>query len=78
MPQATFLWTLWQALLVPFVSAFARPGHRRFVQWVTALVLNVEELTLTLSVTATDRIEDWNASSSTPPFHLTSIHEIRQ
>ncbi len=61
MRQATFLWTLWQDLLASFASAFTRPGHRRFVEWVTALVLNVEEHTVTQSVTAIHRIGDWNA-----------------
>ena len=51
MRQATLIWSTWQRLLQPFASAFTRPGHRRFVEWVTALVLNVEERTITQSVT---------------------------
>ena len=41
MTDATLLWSIWQALLKPFAWAFTRPGHRRFVEWVTALALNV-------------------------------------
>ena len=38
-------------LLQPFAWAFTRPGYRRFAEWVTALALNVEEHTITQSVT---------------------------
>ena len=55
MTQATLLWSIWQALLQPFTWAFTRPGHRRFVEWVTALALTVEEHTITQSVVAIDR-----------------------
>ena len=48
----------------PFASAFTRPGHRRFVEWVTALVLNVEEHTITQSVIAIERLADWKAMES--------------
>src|SRR5438067_1441929 len=61
MTDATWLWTAWQALLRSFAWAFTRPGHRRFVEWVTALALNVEEHTVTQSVTAIERIADWKA-----------------
>jgi hypothetical protein len=61
MRQATLVWTLWQALLQPFAWAFTRPGYRRFVEWVTALALNVEEHTITQSVTAIERVADWKA-----------------
>src|SRR3954469_4027912 len=64
MSHATLLWSIWQALLKPFASAFTRPGHRRFVEWVTALALNVEEHTITQSVTAIERIDDWKAMDS--------------
>ena len=56
MRQATLVWSLWQRLLQPFASAFTRPGHRRFVEWVTALALNVEEHTITQSVIAIERL----------------------
>src|SRR3954451_17986534 len=61
MRQATLVWTLWQVLLQQFAWAFTRPGHRRFVEWVTALALNVEEHTVTQSVVAIERTADWKA-----------------
>src|SRR5436305_3778311 len=61
MTDATLLWSIWQALLQSFTWAFTRPGHRRFVEWVTALALNVEEHTVTQSVLALDRPADWRA-----------------
>jgi hypothetical protein len=64
MRQATLIWSLWQRLLQPFTAAFTRPGHRRFVEWVTALVLNVEEHTITQSVVAIERTADWKALES--------------
>ncbi|MFO0952354.1 MAG: transposase [Isosphaeraceae bacterium] len=64
MRQATLVWSLWQRLLRPLASAFTRPGHRRFVEWVTALALNVEEHTITQSVTAIERTADWKAMES--------------
>ncbi len=64
MPQATLVWALWQRLLRPFAASFTRPGFRRFVEWVTALVLNVEEHTITQSVVAIERVADWKALES--------------
>jgi hypothetical protein len=64
MRQATRLWTLWQALLTPFAAVFTRPGHRRFVEWITALALNVEEHTITQSVVTIERTADWKALES--------------
>jgi hypothetical protein len=64
MRQATFLWTLWQSLLAAFAQAFTRPGYRRFVEWITALALNVEEHTVTQSAVAIERIADWKALES--------------
>jgi hypothetical protein len=61
MRQATLVWSLWQALLSSFARAFTRPGSRRFVDWVTALALNVEERTITQSVVAVERTADWKA-----------------
>jgi hypothetical protein len=61
MRQATLLWTLWQGLLSHLGGAFTRPGHRRFVEWVTALALNVEEHTVTQSAVAIERTADWRA-----------------
>ena len=64
MRQATFVWTLWQSLLSAFAPAFTRPGHRRFVAWVTARALNVEEHTVTQSVVTVERVADWKALES--------------
>ena len=64
MTEATLLGSIWQALLRPFVWAFTRLGYRRFVEWVTALALNVEEHTITQSVLALDRPADWKTLES--------------
>jgi DDE superfamily endonuclease len=61
MTEATLTWTTWQALLGAFAWAFTRLGFRRFAQWITALALNVEEHTITQSVLALDRPDDWKA-----------------
>ncbi len=61
MSPATLFWSIWQDLLKPFVWAFTRLGHRRFVEWVTGLALTVEEHTLTGAITALDRPADWRA-----------------
>src|SRR3982751_5623246 len=78
MTDATLLWSIWQALLQSFAWSFPRPGHRRFAEWVTALALNVEEHTITQSVTAIERMADWKAmetfaeSGSWRPDYVTS------
>ena len=46
MTHATPLWSIWLALVRPFHWAFTRPGHRRFVEWVTALAIDLEEHTV--------------------------------
>ncbi|HEY2214548.1 MAG TPA: transposase [Acidimicrobiales bacterium] len=61
MTDATLLWTIWQALLQSFAWAFTRPGFRRFAEWVTALAINPEEHTITQSVLAIERPDDWKA-----------------
>ena len=61
MSDARLFWSIWQGLLAPFAETFTRPGHHRFVEWVTALALCVEEHTITGSVTALDRPADWKA-----------------
>jgi hypothetical protein len=61
MTDATLLWTVWQALLQSFAWAFTRPGFRRFAEWVTALAINPEEHTITQSVLAIERPDDWKA-----------------
>ncbi len=62
--DATRLWSLWQALLRPFRHAFTAPGWRRFVEWITGLALNAEEHTVTQSLLALDRPDDWKALES--------------
>jgi hypothetical protein len=61
MPQATSLWSAWQRLLQTFACIFTRPGYRRFVEWITALAINVEEHTVTQSAVAVERLGDWRA-----------------
>jgi hypothetical protein len=48
-------------LLRPFAECFTRLGYRRFVEWITAPTLNVEEHTITQSVLVVDRAHDWKA-----------------
>ncbi len=60
--KANHLWSLWQDLLWSFAWCFTRPGYRRFVEWITGLVLNVEEHTITQSLIALDRPGDWKAA----------------
>ena len=62
--HATELWSLWQALLAPFADAFTYPGFQRFTEWVTGLVLNVEEHTITQSLLGLNRPGDWKALES--------------
>jgi hypothetical protein len=62
--QAIQLWSLWQALLAPFADCFTRPGFRRFTEWLTGLALNVEEHTITQSLIALERTQDWKALES--------------
>jgi hypothetical protein len=62
--KATRLWSLWQAILLSLAMGFTRRGEQRFVQWVTGLALNVEEHTITQSLVALDRVQDWKALES--------------
>jgi len=62
--QATLLWSLWQAILLPIAVGFTRRGQQRFVEWVTGLALNVEEHTITQSLIGLDRADDWRALES--------------
>src|SRR5947209_6654503 len=59
--NATWLWPLWQAIVLSMAWGFTRRGCQRFVQWVTGLALNVEEHTITQSLIALDRPDDWKA-----------------
>jgi hypothetical protein len=58
--DSTTLWSHWQALLDPFRLAFTTPGWKHFVTWITGLALNVEEHTITQSLVALDRLDDWH------------------
>jgi hypothetical protein len=62
--KAKRLWSLWQALLLPFAACFTRRGWRRFVEWLTGLALNVEEHTITQSLIGLDRPQDWKGLES--------------
>jgi hypothetical protein len=54
----------WQQLLAPFADAFTYWGFRRFQEWLTGLVLNVEEHTITQSLVGLGRPQDWKAVES--------------
>jgi hypothetical protein len=62
--KATWLWSLWQAILLSIALDFTRRGQQRFVEWVTGLALNVEEHTITQSLVGIDRPGDWKALES--------------
>jgi hypothetical protein len=62
--NATWLWPLWQAIVLSMTWGFTRRGKQRFVQWVTGLALNAEEHTITQSLIALDRVHDWKALES--------------
>src|SRR5947208_16813068 len=62
--QATELFRLWQELLLPCADAFTYPGFARFQEWLTGLVLNVEEHTITQSLVGLGRAQDWKALAS--------------
>jgi len=59
--QATTLWSVWLPLLLCFRTAFTDPGHRRFVQWATGLVLTLDDHTLTQTLLSIDQPDDWKA-----------------
>jgi hypothetical protein len=62
--KATWLWSRWQAILLSLALGFTHRGQQRFVEWVTALALNVEEHTITQSLVGIDRVGDWKALES--------------
>src|SRR5262249_59591276 len=62
--EATQLGAHWQELLAPCADAFTYPGSQRFTEWLTGLVLNVEEHTITQSLVGLDRPGDWKALES--------------
>lgn len=58
---ATTLWSLWLSCLLCFRPAFTAPGHRRFVQWATGLVLTLDDHTLTQALLGIDQPHAWKA-----------------
>lgn len=58
------VWNHWQELLAPFAEAFTFPGWQRFQEWITGLVLNVEEHTITQCLMGLGRPVDWKALES--------------
>ena len=61
MDDHTGLWRLWKGCFERFWSAFTEPGFRRFVEYLTGLVLDPEEHTVTQAVTSLGRARDWAA-----------------
>jgi hypothetical protein len=55
----TQLFTTWQDLVLHVAHGFSPAGQRHFLEWLTGLVLNVEEHTITQSLIALDRPQDW-------------------
>jgi hypothetical protein len=62
--KVTRLWSLWQALVLSCSMGFTRVGQARFVEWVTGIVLNVEEHTITQSLIGVSAPQDWKALES--------------
>lgn len=62
--KASPLWSLWQAILLSVALGFTQRGKQRFVEWATGLALNAEEHTITQSLVALDRPQDWKALES--------------
>src|SRR3954463_2481156 len=62
--NGTTLWTMWRGLVLACALTFTRPGAKRFVQWVTGIVINAEEHTITQSLFALHQTDDWAALES--------------
>ncbi len=75
--KATRLWSLWQAILLSVAVGFTRPGRCRFVEWATGLALNVEEHTITQSLIALDRPDDWKALESFAEYGCWSLPTLQ-
>lgn len=58
------LWSVFLSLILDLSAGFTRPGRARFVEWVTGLILNVEEHTITQSLVGLNRPKDWKALES--------------
>ena len=61
MDDGTRLWQWWQEGFREFWPVFTEPGFRRFVEYVTGLVLDPEEHTVTQAATSLGRERDWAA-----------------
>jgi hypothetical protein len=75
--NATWLWPLWQAIVLSMAWGFTQRGKQRFVQWVTGLALNVEEHTVTQSLIALDRACDWKALESFAEYGSWNLHSLQ-
>jgi hypothetical protein len=64
MEDGTGLWRLWQGCFEVFRPVFTEPGLRRFVSYVTGLVLDPEEHTVTQAVTSLGREAAWAAQEA--------------
>jgi hypothetical protein len=76
MIHATRLWEIWKALLSAFAWAFTKPGFPRFAEWITAMAINVEEHTVTQSMLAIDRADDWKAMESFVEYGAWREHDV--
>jgi hypothetical protein len=75
--NATWLWPLWQAIVLSMAWGFTRRGKQRFVQWVTGLALNAEEHTVTQSLVALGRPGDWKALESFAEYGSWSLASLQ-
>jgi hypothetical protein len=69
---------LWQAQLDPYAPCFTRPGFRDFAIWGTGLALNVEEHTITQSLVALDRPQDWKALEAFAEHGAWDEHQVER
>ena len=61
MDDSTRLWLWWQEGFERFRPVFTEPGFRRFLEYVSGLVLDPEEHTVTQVATSLGREDDWAA-----------------
>ena len=72
--EAKLTWSIWQALLNAFAWAFTRRGFHRLAEWITAMVLNIEEPTITQSVLALEQPAAWKALESFAEYGDSSLN----
>jgi hypothetical protein len=73
------LWSLWQALLLPYARCFHdRRGFGRLVEWVTGLALNDEEHTITQSLVGLTREDDWKALEAFAEYGSWDVRDAEQ